>query len=136
MTKPSEAFSKKKRSKDGLQHWCKDCNRKRSSLYYQENKKEHCELMKTRSRQQRADLKARVDAIKIKAGCLKCNENDPACLEFHHDKPNKEFSVGVAAGRRVAWHKIKKEIEKCVVLCSNCHKKLHAGRFKLPVHPS
>ena len=133
LTKPSSEFCKKTRSKDGLQPWCKDCNRKRSSLYYQENKKEHCELMKARSHQHRAELKARVDAIKAEAGCLVCDENDPACLDFHHDNPNKEFSVGVAASRKVAWHKIEKEIAKCVVLCSNCHRKLHAGRKRMPV---
>ena len=40
-------------------------------------------------------------------------------LHFHHISPNdKDFSIG---GMSISWHKIKMEIKKCVLVCSNCH---------------
>ena len=57
--------------------------------------------------------------------CSVCGENHHACLDFHHTNPEeKEFRIGDKVG---LWkhERIVKEVEKCVVLCSNCHKKLH-----------
>ena len=60
--------------------------------------------------------------------CFYCNENTPCCLDFHHlDKSKKEYSIALAI--RAGWSikRIKTEIEKCIVVCSNCHRKIHAG---------
>jgi hypothetical protein len=46
-------------------------------------------------------------------------------LEFHHPQNNKAFAVGEAASRGMAIGKIKKEIDKCVILCSRCHTEIH-----------
>lgn len=46
-------------------------------------------------------------------------------LEFHHPQNNKEFAIGEAAARGLAIKKIKKEIDKCVILCSRCHTEIH-----------
>jgi len=56
--------------------------------------------------------------------CSKCSENHISCLEFHHTDPSKkEYNVSVLKNR--SHKKLLKEIKKCIVLCSNCHKKLH-----------
>lgn len=63
-------------------------------------------------------------------GCPRCGENDPACLDFHHTgDEEKSFSVSHRSWRNPAV--LQAEIAKCVVLCANCHRKLHAGRFQL-----
>lgn len=49
--------------------------------------------------------------------------NDIACLDFHHLK-DKEFNISNEI-RNLSIENLKKEINKCVVLCSNCHRKLH-----------
>lgn len=55
----------------------------------------------------------------------KCGENHPACLEFHHlDKTKKETGVSKAA-MNFGLERLKKEISKCEIVCSNCHRKLH-----------
>lgn len=66
-------------------------------------------------------------AIDYKGGCCercgysKCN----AALEFHHLDPNeKDFGVS-AKGLTRPWEKIKIEIDKCILVCSNCHKEIH-----------
>ncbi|MCA0187800.1 MAG: HNH endonuclease [Proteobacteria bacterium] len=48
-------------------------------------------------------------------------------LEFHHKDPDlKDFTIS-AKGHCRAWESIKAELNKCVLVCSNCHRELHAG---------
>lgn len=64
-----------------------------------------------------------------KDGCSKCGYNKcDKALEFHHTDPNKKDS---AISRLHKTEDIIKEAEKCVLLCSNCHRELHAGLFNL-----
>ena len=57
--------------------------------------------------------------------CEICGENHPACLDFHHLNPqDKKFDVG-QKNKRPSKETLIKEIAKCQVLCSNCHRKLH-----------
>lgn len=46
-------------------------------------------------------------------------------LEFHHKDPNeKEF--GLSCGRTIKFEEKKKEADKCILVCSNCHRELHS----------
>jgi hypothetical protein len=74
----------------------------------------------------------RVQAIRGR-GCIKCPEKDIVCLDFHHWGPKKDI-VGNLLAQRRPWEEIREELEKCVVLCSNCHRKLHAGKLKLETY--
>ncbi len=68
-------------------------------------------------------------AIAYKGGkCQFCGYNRcTGALEFHHLNPkDKEFGLG-ANGLTRSWERTKKELEKCVLICSNCHKEIHAG---------
>ena len=54
-------------------------------------------------------------------------------LDFHHiDDTNKSFGVGKIMGNPTSWARIVTELKKCVLLCANCHRELHAGLIKLP----
>ena len=58
--------------------------------------------------------------------CIICGERDECCLDFHHRNPNeKEDLVCRLICNSASWERIIKEIEKCDVLCSNCHRKHH-----------
>lgn len=53
-------------------------------------------------------------------------------LDFHHRDPkNKNFGLSVKGLTR-SWDKIKVEIDKCVLVCANCHREIHAGVTQLP----
>lgn len=53
-------------------------------------------------------------------------------LDFHHIDPSKkDFGLSLKGLTR-SWEKIKIEIEKCVLLCANCHREVHAGITQLP----
>lgn len=59
--------------------------------------------------------------------CLLCNENNGCCLDFHHvDDNDKEFNITNIYKNK---NKLKKELNKCVVLCANCHRKLHSNKL-------
>ena len=53
-----------------------------------------------------------------------CGESDLACLDFHHVDGTKEGNVSTISGRK----KMMEEIAKCIVVCANCHRKLHYGK--------
>lgn len=56
-------------------------------------------------------------------GYNRCN----TALEFHHLDPNeKDFGIG-ESGRTMAFEKMKKEVDKCILVCANCHREIHAG---------
>lgn len=53
-------------------------------------------------------------------------------LEFHHASTGKkEFGVS-AKGYTRSWEKVREEIEKCLLLCANCHREVHAGLAAFP----
>lgn len=80
------------------------------------------------NRKYRNELCRLINEIKTSTGCSLCEENEVCCLELHHYDPNqKEFDISHGIRRKSSWEKIKEEIKKCVCLCSNCHRKVHAG---------
>ncbi|MFZ1721883.1 MAG: hypothetical protein WAU07_05255 [Microgenomates group bacterium] len=53
-------------------------------------------------------------------------------LEFHHkDQTQKDFGLS-QRGLTRSWEKIKIEIAKCILVCANCHREIHAGLLQLP----
>lgn len=77
-----------------------------------------------------------------KSGCIKCPEDHPSCLQFHHRDPaQKDFTISAFTSKLTkAEHHLpdnlellRREIAKCVVVCANCHWKLHAGVITLEV---
>lgn len=65
-------------------------------------------------------------------GCALCGEVESVCLDFHHlDPATKSFDVSQSARQRKNEAEIRAEIQKCVVLCGNCHRKLHGGVLSL-----
>ncbi|AEQ34205.1 HNH endonuclease [Bacillus phage Bastille] len=67
-------------------------------------------------------------AIEYKGGqCAVCGyDRCRWALEFHHVNPeDKEF--GISDGNTRSWDKVKAELDKCVLLCANCHREVEAG---------
>ncbi len=63
--------------------------------------------------------------------CKLCGYNKPCALEFHHVK-FKRFTLDARTlGQIRDMSLIKSEARRCVLLCSNCHKEVHAGLVSL-----
>lgn len=96
--------------------------------FYRKNRKS--EIARVKKRKQ--DLRDWLDDYKKKLSCETCGEKHPACLDFHHkDASQKEFSVGSIKERGWGKDRVLNEIQKCVVVCANCHRKLHAKMAKV-----
>jgi endonuclease I len=120
--KSLDNFNKEKTTKDGLSTYCKNCRKNIRHKSYIKNKSS---IISKQLEKRRASQ----DWVRqFKTKCNQCGEAHPAVLDFHHLQ-NKEHSIGSLTNRNNLTNKIKKliklEIKKCIVLCSNCHRKLH-----------
>ena len=52
----------------------------------------------------------------------KCGESDPRCIDFHHKK-DKHLEISKMVSQGYSNKKIIEEINKCELMCSNCHRK-------------
>ena len=84
-----------------------------------------------RQRMQEAVIRRRrknkLELVEYEGGCCcKCGYNKcVAALEFHHLDPNeKDFSL---TGSTIALQRQKDEADKCILVCSNCHREIHNG---------
>ena len=68
-------------------------------------------------------LRLRLSKEKVEAGCSECGYNEhPKALDYHHVEDNKVESISQMLATGHSIDDIEKEIEKCIVLCSNCHR--------------
>lgn len=115
-----EYWHRRKSHHTGWEFYCKECVRKTTKSTYHKNKAKWNETTKRNHDR----VKNLIYEYKTNKGCSKCSENRHWVLDFHHIDPNeKKFQIG--DGGKGGWKKNKKEIDKCVVLCSNCHRDFH-----------
>jgi hypothetical protein len=95
-----------------------------------EAKQKYCSTKcKNKAATDRFRKNLKVKAVEYKGGsCNICGYNKSvAALQFHHlDPSQKDFALS-ANGHTRRWVDVKKELDKCVCLCANCHAELHAG---------
>lgn len=115
-------FSKNKTKNDGFCNFCKKCHKEYHHIHYTNNK----EYYKKKSKKQKKSLKHKYVGFKSQLKCSKCDENHIACLEFHHLNPEEKYdNLSNMFLHGASKEKIEKELKKCIILCSNCHRKLH-----------
>jgi hypothetical protein len=71
--------------------------------------------------------------VSYKGGkCIFCGYNKCAdALDLHHvDASQKEFGIS-SGGLTRAWSKVIAEADKCILVCANCHREIHAGNIKV-----
>ena len=66
-------------------------------------------------------------AVEYKGGsCQRCGyDKYVGALEFHHMDPNEKDFLISRKGYCTSWGKIKKELDKCILVCANCHREVH-----------
>jgi len=101
----------------------KQNKKKYMTKYYQQNRQRINADITSRNRDTRRNNKQR--AVKMLGGkCCKCGYNKCLkALEFHHPDDNKEKNISKLLW---SWNKLIVEIKKCILICSNCHKEMHA----------
>ena len=96
-------------------------------VWYANNRKEEQQKARERRRVTRQQMRAWFHEFKSTLKCEQCGETEICCLDFHHkDASEKDFTIGSKVQSSTP-ERIKAEAAKCVVLCSNCHRKVHNG---------
>jgi len=88
--------------------------------------KNHMDEIRIRKRIRGTLLKN--ELVKYKGGsCSICGYNKNfAALTFHHlHNQKKEFDISVRIGNRYSLDFLKKEVDKCILVCENCHREIH-----------
>ena len=118
MKKICEICNKKFETKSVTRIYCYECSG--DSTRKDNNTRKHQKTILRRN--------MKLQAIKLLGGkCSRCGYNKWCvdALEFHHENPNeKEFKLG--SGNTMSWKDYKKELQKCILICSNCHKEIHS----------
>lgn len=111
-------FSKNKNSNNGYESSCKDCKSEYSKKYFPKRNKKR--------------LLLKAVFVKYKGNkCHRCKINDIplSAFQFHHLNPDKkDFQVSL---KMKDDKRTRKEIDKCILVCANCHHIIHFGDTKL-----
>lgn len=91
--------------------WCRSCN---DNITYEKQ------------------LQRKRKAVEYKGGkCCVCGYSHYiGALDFHHINPN-EKTFNISKLRSYSWDVIKNEVDKCVLVCKNCHAEIHHGLIDL-----
>jgi len=83
----------------------------------------HVKLFRSRTKEKAVEYKGGV--------CVVCGYNRCVrAFDFHHlDPKEKDFTISKNCNK--AWDKVKAELDKCVLVCANCHREIHDGLIKL-----
>lgn len=85
----------------------------------------HKEKVKAAVSKRRSTLRKDWVEFKKTLQCTRCGENHPSTLDFHHTDPSKKDGIISKLVSNGCFALAKKELKKCIVLCSNCHRKHH-----------
>lgn len=122
---PLNSFGSNRGSKDGKDYYCKPCASTRQKEYHSKRSKEPGYVEKRNSKiAQRARDKKALAVSMFGGSCYDCGETyPPYVMDFHHEG-DKEGNPSHFLGRRSLQAAIP-ELEKCVLLCANCHRRRH-----------
>lgn len=124
--KAGKLISEFNRKGNGHQPWCRTCTRESSRNYYKNNGERHRQYMCGKSKLRREKIRDWMRAYKSTLACVKCGEDHPATIDFHHRDPTtKTAEVSWLYSQAAGVKTLLAEIKKCDPLCSNCHRKLH-----------
>lgn len=116
---------------DEIMKTCLKCklSKDENDFYMKDGKRTHSYCKKCVNEQTIERQRAlKLLAIEYKGGvCHDCGESyHPAVYDFHHLNPSeKDFSIGRRKSLKFS-QELKDELDKCVLLCSNCHRVRHA----------
>ena len=117
-------FFFRNKEKNILHSQCKECygNSRKQKEHYQKYKTEYQE--RTNKRKVVKSVENRENLIEYfkTHPCINCNEHNPIVLDFdHRDEKEKKYGISKMI-YDYNWETILEEINKCDVLCANCHR--------------
>ena len=115
LEKPLKDFNKLSRSKDGYQPLCRDCDNKQTKERYYKKP----DYYKNYAKQYKRKTINFLNKVKSNP-CADCGKRyHPVCMDFDH-MGEKRFNISQV--KHLSIKSISKEIKKCELVCSNCHR--------------
>lgn len=134
--KPLNQFGPDKRTVSGYRSYCRQCHSVEAYEYRKNIADEKLqEWSDKRAERVRISQKYILDTLRANP-CVDCNEPDIVVLEFDHVRGVKEGNIAKLT-RSANLDRLKKEIDKCEVVCANCHRRRtarRAGYWKAGIH--
>jgi hypothetical protein len=124
--KPLEDFAWRRKAKGQRHNYCRPCHSAYHREHYLANKQRYIDQAAQSKKKVRLEQTTRLLDYFKEHPCTDCGQTDPVVLEFDHLR-DKSFVIGTAL-TRYGWDKIVAEIEKCEVVCANCHRRRTACR--------
>ncbi len=126
-TKPTTDFFYRNKRTQKLHSQCKQCYvEKRKKIWkdhYHKYGSNYRENAVARNKRLKDKLRQRMLEYLSDKSCFVCGNSDRRVLEFDHLDPTlKSFGISNAITSIMKWERILVEIEKCQILCANCHK--------------
>lgn len=118
--KTFESFTKNTKYKDGLSTYCRNCRTLIDAEFYKRNIVKISKRKKQEQKERYTVNKKISDALKASTPCKDCNKYwHPCQMQFDH-LLNKKYNISEMLSNHT-WNTIEKEIQKCELVCANCH---------------
>ena len=127
LDKPEVDFNFKDKAVGRRETMCRACKKSYKDKHYQANKAAYKARAKNDKAIQRQRNARFVNRVKARLGCVDCDNHDPEVLDFDHIT-NKVMSICRAVRQPWSLHRLKTEMRKCEIRCSNCHRKITRAR--------
>lgn len=118
-----ENFRWKNKAQGKKHSQCKECEKESDKRHYQESKERRL-LVRERAEWQKNSNIEYVNSKK-QQGCNKCGEKRIWVLDFHHRNPKEKINEIAHMIKSASINNLEEEINKCVLLCANCHRDFH-----------
>ncbi len=115
-------FHKNKAKPDGLSWICKSCRVAKSKEYYQKDKAAYVARATQWNKKSYIKIRQLIAALKD-VPCADCGQRFPSeCMDFDHVRGKKLFDVASAPSRQLSEKRLLAEVQKCEIVCANCHR--------------
>ena len=119
--KNEDEFAGPSKSKSVKDCYCRPCRAAYKQEHYKKNRQRYIDKAKERQRLQIEERMIFLQQFLEAHPCVDCGESDVVVLEFDHVQ---EKSFDISNGLRYRrWEAVLAEMEKCEVVCANCHRR-------------
>jgi hypothetical protein len=119
---PTTDFAGNRTRKDGLQSHCRTCKKTIQNRWYANNKDVHGTNVRRRTKEYREIAKRYVVDILENSSCTDCGDTRIEVFEFDHVRGAKRANVSKMVSHGYCVDTIQTEIDKCEIVCANCHR--------------
>ena len=125
-SKNADDFAWRRRARGQRDNYCRPCRAAYKQKHYAANRARYIAAALRRSQTIARERAAYLIEFFADHPCVDCRERDPLVLEFDHQR-DKSFVISKGLRDR-SWQAVLAEIDKCDVVCANCHRRRTALR--------